>query len=154
MGQSTDGEISFGYIFEEGFEFPWDEKWDDIEDWWRDVNGFIPTFYPYDDRGEYKAGVTSEHIDAYFDEKHEWDKNNYPVPVQLVNYCSGECPMYILAVPGSVVTANRGYPKVINLVILISANEQKSALLDFCLKYEIDIKDQEEPLWRVSSCWN
>lgn len=149
MGQSTDGEISFGYIFEEGFEFPWDQ-YDDIEDWWRDVNGFAPTFYPYNEEGGHKPGVTKDQIDAYFDEKREWVKNN-SFPVQLVNYCSGECPMYILAVPGSVLTANRGYPKVITEMTV--TNEQKAALLDFCVKYEIDLEEQE-PLWRVSSCWD
>ena len=31
MGLSTDGEISFGIVFDEGFEFPWDEYDYDIE---------------------------------------------------------------------------------------------------------------------------
>ena len=37
MGTSTDGRINYGILFEEDFQFPWDEdeKYDgDIEQWW------------------------------------------------------------------------------------------------------------------------
>jgi len=55
MGISTNGQLHFGIKFEDGFEFPWDfddemkSSWrsDDIEHWWREVNGFInPKFNP------------------------------------------------------------------------------------------------------------
>lgn len=34
MTTSTNAELCFGIEFDEGYEFPWDEEWEDIEDWW------------------------------------------------------------------------------------------------------------------------
>ena len=59
MVQSTDGQLSYGVVFDEDFEFPWDaEKWEgDIEEWWRDVKGFSnPMYYPFDQEGDYEPG--------------------------------------------------------------------------------------------------
>ena len=103
MSQSTDGQICFGIAFPEGFEFPWG---DDSEKWWRTINGYKPPFKLYtDDNEDYLdelGNVTRERpekrIDAYYEAQRRWDAK-HPFPVLLVNYCSGDYPMWILAVP-------------------------------------------------------
>lgn len=52
MSTSTDGQICFGVVFEEDYEFPWDDE-NNFEKWWQTVNGFKPSFEIYDDKGEY-----------------------------------------------------------------------------------------------------
>ena len=113
MGQSTDGQISYGVRFPEGFEFPWDLRHDgDDEAWWRETFGYKPPFEIYDKDGEYLDGKepSEKQIDEYHEAQKKWEQAN-PLPFQMVNYCSGSAPLYILAVPGTVVTANRGYPQ-------------------------------------------
>ncbi len=116
MGQSTDGQISYGVRFPDGFEFPWDLRHDgDEEAWWREAFGYKPPFEIYDKDGEYLDGKkpTEEKVGEYYKAQREWERVN-PLPFKLVNYCSHQCPMYILAVPETVGTANRGYPKALD----------------------------------------
>lgn len=136
---ATDGQLSYGCVFEEGFEFPWDdEKYEgDIDEWWEDVRGFTGTVdYPFDEFGEYKPGIHSgsPEVSNYFVKRDEWRKNN-PLPIQLVNYCSGGYPMYILAVKH--IEANRGYPKGIPSDYLIVEEEDRLRLLKFMEEFEI-----------------
>jgi hypothetical protein len=122
MTTSTDGQICFGVLFEEGYEFPWDEDpWNgNSEAWWRDVNGYKPPFEMYNADGDYLGGVrpSQEKIDAYYAHRREWNKAHAPLPVEEVNVCSGDYPIYILAVPGTVKTAGRGYPVEIGVTDL------------------------------------
>ncbi len=102
MGVSTDGQLSFGVVFDECFEFPWDsEEFDgDYDEWWQSVNGYEnPNPCPYGDDGGYKPGMNREspEVKAYHAHSIAWRKEN-PFPVEIVNYCSGDCPMYLLAV--------------------------------------------------------
>lgn len=162
MGTSTDGEISFGIMFEEGFEFPWDEEMDDgenahdfggdIEEWWRLMNGFSLADCPYDQEGEYKPGFSAKdpRIAAYFTRQSEWDKE-HPLPIQLVNYQSAEVPAYIIAVPQSVITARRGYPEELKIDHLKTNEAAKTVLIDFCRRFNIEFDG--EPKWWLSSYW-
>lgn len=155
MGVSTNGQISYGILFEEGFEFPWDcEQFDgDIEDWWKSANGYQnPEFDPYDERGDYKPGVTKDdpRIAAYHGHAREWLQAN-PVPVELVNCCSADCPIYILSLPEFGATANRGYPQAFHPTLLVERPEHAQQLVDFCAKYGIETSD--EPKWWLSSYW-
>lgn len=151
MGLSTDGQLSFGYVFEEGYEFPWDsEEFEgDIDEWWRNVKGFESTVeYPYDEAGNYKEGFSSKspEIKTYYDEMTEWDKAN-PLPVQLVNYCSEEYPMYILAAKHMV--ANRGYPNKVSLADLSDIAEAHVRLQNFLAEFSIE--PEGEFGWWLSS---
>jgi hypothetical protein len=158
MVQSTNGEISFGIMFEEGYEFPWDaEEWDgDVKDWWiRSVCGYTDPFDMYDENGNYIDGIepkgSREH--EYWDSYSKFSKE-HPIPVELVNYCRGDCEMYILAVPGSAKTANRGFPVVFSPSDLTVTPEQASALIDLCEKYcNSDDAPKFEPRWYLSSYW-
>lgn len=164
MGQSTDGQICYGIAFPDGFSFPWD----DHEKWWREVNGYKHPFKLYNnDESGYIGGVRDEKkIDAYYDHQHAWDKE-HPFPVELVNYCSGDCPMYILAVKETCKNNSRGYPEKFNPAELKVTEEQKQSLLDFCNKYlgekisehnndeyiSEDNKIVLEPEWYLTSYW-
>lgn len=164
MGQSTNGEISYGIMFEEGHEFPWDadEFEGEIESWWRHIKGYKRPFDIYDAAGEYlpemlkhvtknaygQNVLDKEIAEKYYGHRIEWEKAN-PLPVELVNACSCDYPQWILAVPGTNQTAYRGYPKEIQPLIYETAKLQ--AVLDFCK--EFDICGGDGPKWWLSSYW-
>jgi len=108
MSVSTDGIIFYGWLFEEGDEFPWSAYAED--EWWRKVSGGPHDQQLYDEKGEHLPGVTQEMVTDYFKRRREWDKAN-PPPFAVVNYCSGDCPIFAIAVRGTVKTAARGYPE-------------------------------------------
>jgi len=153
MSTSTDGEVSFGIKFDEGFEFPWDEESDDgecshsfdgdIDEWWRAMNGFDRGDYPFDERGNYKPGIKSGDpcVMQYYSRQNAWDAAN-PVPVKLVNYQHCDCPAYIIAIPQSVVTANRGSPVELNADTFKGGDAAKVVLIDFCKRFGIEMNDQ------------
>jgi len=115
MPTTTDGLIFYGWIFPEDHTFPWcdpeTEEEEDVEDWWRGVNGYESPFELFDENGFYIGDVEPprSRIDAYFQRRREWDEA-HPLPFKLVNYCSGDFPMWAIAVPDSVLVANRGSP--------------------------------------------
>lgn len=152
MGVSTDGEISYGIPFEEGFYFPWVEH-DDIDDWWLEVNGWKPPVEIFDDTGNYAGGVqpSNENISAYYASRRAFQEA-HPLPVELVNVCSGSHPIYILALIGTGLVAHRGYPKLFDPASLVVTDEQRNTLIDFCKKYDIDTNGVQ-PGWYLSSYW-
>lgn len=157
MSTSTDGQICYGIMFDEDYEFPWsadDYEDGDISDWWRDVNGYVnPIESPFTDDGDYKPGYhqNDPRIDQYFAGQSAWDKLN-PLPIELVNYQSGDYPAYIIAIPSTVKTANRGNPIVFSPGIeLVVSGQDRQALIDFCTKYGLEIN--APPSWYLSSYW-
>jgi hypothetical protein len=155
MGVSTNGEIFYGVVFEEDYEFPWDKEHDgDIDAWWLyGVHGFKHSFELYDAMGNCLNGrePSSEESGRYFDESRAFVEA-HPLPVELVNYCSGDYPMYALAVPGTVITARRGYPAEFDPATLTVKMEQVDALREFCADHEIEFP--KEPAWLLTSCWD
>lgn len=157
MGVSTDGQICYGILFEDGYEFPWDED-GDIEDWWNDIHGmkdWKPTVEIYNSEGNYLNGIkpSKEAIDAYYDERRAFKESLSipPLPVEMVNVCSGDYPTYILAVPSSSKSASRGYPQEFDPQLLKVSEDELQALLGFCDKYELEYDG--EPKWYLSSYW-
>jgi hypothetical protein len=157
MGQSTNGQICFGILFPEDYKLPWKDSSE--EDWWRTVNGYKPPFELYNSQGEYLNGKKppQSEIDQYYQAQREFDDNN-PFPFELVNYCSLDCPMYILAIKESVKTAYRGYPEEISPQTLVEQYEWKTQLNDFAEKYINTSESAEEeidltPKWYLSSYW-
>ena len=150
MGMSTDGQLCYGVRFDEGFEFPWADK--DIEDWWRDtILGFKPSIEIFDSNGEYLNGKrpSDEQIDAFFEERKAFSEKNKKLPVELVNYCSGDYPSYILAIPGSCKTANRGYPCIITDADMKVDAAAVEALRAFLKEFELTPEGEEG--WYLSS---
>lgn len=163
MTVSTNGQICYGVLFEEDYEFPWDaERWDnDIDSWWLyEVCGYTNPFELYDELGNYIDGKEppKERIDQYFSTRQAFEKEHL-LPVRLVNYCSGDYPAYILAVPESCIIASRGYPEILSrprgysdhTAILGTEDEKRSALLDFCKEHRLEY--QSGPAWWLSSYW-
>lgn len=154
MSVSTDGQINYGIPFEEGFEFPWDDESGEtgIEDWWMEANGYKPPFQPFTSEGDYAPGFSKDdpRIDEYFKHRREWLEKN-PVPVEDVNYCSGDCPMILLAVPGLGLSCSRGYPEAFDPQSLVATEEQRAMLLEFCKRWGIET--DEEPKWYLTSYW-
>lgn len=153
MGTSTDGQLSYGIMFEEGFRFPWDaEEFDgDIGDWWKHVKGFVnPIESPWDEDGQYRPGYheNSPEIGKYFEHQHAWAVAN-PLPVEIVNYCSYDAPMYILAIKHF--ENSRGYPHKIDVNQLLIAEQETETLMAFIKEFHIDTED--EPQWWLSSFW-
>jgi hypothetical protein len=156
MGVSIDGEISYGIAFPEEFEFPWDEDEEsegDIDNWWLDVNGYKPPFELYDEEGGYIGGSRppQEHFNACYEAERIF-LTEHPLPVELVNVCSHEYPIYIVALKGTVITANRGFPQSFDPASLIVTDEQRNTLIEFCRTHNIDTGDAE-PKWYLSSLW-
>jgi hypothetical protein len=154
MGVTTDGQISYGVAFEEEFEFPWSEEREgDIYAWWiYDVLEFKHSTEIYaDTKSGYVGDVkpAEDVITAYHKERREFS-NAHPLPVEVVNYCAGEYPMHILAVPRTVKTANRGEPTKFDPEELTVTDAERDALLKFCADHGIT---HEEPAWMLTSYW-
>ena len=153
---STDGQICFGVAFDEGHEFPWDdEKYSaDLEDWWIEkIQGYKRPFEMFTEAGEWIGGKEwpQEKKDEYYNHKEKFVKKAPKLPVTLVNYCSGDCPMYILAVPSSYKNNNRGYAEEFDPQKLTVTPEEVAALLAFINEY-VD-KKKHSPKWLLTSFW-
>jgi len=133
MGTCIDGQLCYGIVFEEDFEFPWYE--DGILDWWLEVCG---------NKNPFDCGKDPKEYFRYRREAME----RSPVPFTLVNYCYVDDPMYIVAIPSTVKTASRCYPEKITSLDI--DERERTAFLDACKKY---LGVEEEPKWYLSSFW-
>lgn len=133
MSIVADGKIFYGILYEQDFEFPWDEKDLNLEDWWLQETGY--------------DGSTDEY-DTYYFNKKKW-LEGHPLPVEEINYCSGMCPMYALCVPGSVKTASLGRPQDFNPItdFVMSLSEQDQ-YFEFISKYGLH---KSAPSWYLGS---
>jgi len=165
MGISTDGQLSYGVVFGEEHKFPWDaEEFEGgyIEEWWMAVKGYANThYYPFTKDGYYKEDApvlidkwgnksldhSNPKIQAYYDHRRAWLASN-PLPVQLVNYCSGDYPMYLVAVKH--IECSRGYPTEIDPAFLEVSEEEKQSLRDFL---NLAGLEANEPKWWLTSYW-
>ena len=151
MGLSTDGQICFGVLLPDpddmDGEYPWG---DDLEEWWRGETGYHPPFELFTPEGDYIDGKepSKDRIRAYFDARREWDAA-HPLPVELVNACSCDYPLWIAAVPGTVRTAGRGRPVTFEPSGLVADPEKTAALVAFLAKYLPG--EHEDPAWHLSS---
>jgi len=158
MGVSTNGQICYGVVFEEGYEFPWGKDGEDggIEDWWMEINGYKPPFEIYDENGDYIDGKRppTEKMDQWYESRIAWKKQN-PLPVEMINYCSIDYPMWILAVPNIGIRCHRGDPTPFELRELGDTPESFSAnakaMMEFLTKH--NLKYREGPGWFLSSYW-
>lgn len=146
MGQSTDGILTFGIDLGEYKDFMagWDYEW---EEFIYAISG-LPSY------GE--EGYVSGSID-------KWLKS---AGVELVQYCSCDYPMYILAVYGTETTVvSRGYTEEIDPADLVITDEQKLRLKAFFEQYiNVEHPDDDEnyyedppewvePKWLLASNW-
>lgn len=151
MGTSTNGQLCYGVAFEEDFEFPWGEN--GIEDWWAyTVCEFKPSLELFDSGGNYLNGrkPSKTELNSYFEERRAFDAA-HPLPVTLVNYCSGDYPMYAVAVPSTVRTARRGSPTAVDPTSLVVTDDEHATLLKFLADHGIEAP--EAPAWLLTSYW-
>lgn len=133
MGISVNGQLCYGVAFAECFEFPWGDR--DIEDWWTyTVHGFKHSAELFDHYEERRA----------FDVKHR-------MPVVLLNYWSGDYPMYVVAVPSTVRIGYGGAPTTVDPASLVVTDDERAALLKFFDDYGIETSTA--PAWLLTSCW-
>lgn len=154
MGVSTNAQICYGIMLDEDAELPWDEDFDDEYDWWLiEVLGFKRSFEMFTPAGDWIGGKrwSEEKIKQYDEEMRDFEKSNPALPITLVNYCSDDYSMYIIAIPETCNSARRGYPEKINPSSLVVTDEQKCKLIKFCETHGIDFED--EPQWYLSSYW-
>lgn len=153
MTTSTDAILCYGISFEEGTSFPWDED-DDFEEWWYYTRlGFTSTEDIYDDEGYYLKSITENdpRIDKYYQERIDFKEHQPLCPYDLVQHCSYEYPMYILALSRTITNASRGNPEAIEPSDMIIADIETKEMIAFCMKYEIEFND--DPKWWLSSYW-
>ncbi len=152
MGQDPRSSIAFGIAFEEGFEFPWDTEdgSGDHEEWWLKVCGYVPTKYPYDEKGNYLPGIDRDHpdIEAYYDEKHAFEQA-HPFPLDVISISCADYPNYILAVLGTEIYTSWDAPLDFDPASLVVTPEQIEVLVNFCREHNIECED--EPKWLLSA---
>ena len=154
MGVSTDGQICCGVLLEEEIELPWDaDQWDgDIDAWWRDINGFKHSREVFDADGHYLPGFSRQSdLDWYYGEERDWDELHGRVPVELVNACSAEYPIWIVALPGSCHVARRGDPEKFDPTELCVEATVTAVLTDFLDRFGIEYDGAAA--WYLSSYW-
>jgi hypothetical protein len=178
MSVSTDGILTFGVdLGEEPEDLPWqaqtdlydddDEDEEDIgfEEWlyitmgvssatlWNEyyewARGWKTGDYAHDNEGvkayEKLHPEWRVKLDKSYEEQHKVEKE---CPIELITHCSGEYPMYIVALRGHTTKAWRGSPEVIE-----SLNVDERLLSEakiFCNKYGIPFDD---PKWLLASYW-
>lgn len=139
MSYATDAKLCYGFpVIKDGCGagcpfFNGDIFFGDIEEWWKQEKGFKHTIAIND-------GSTKEMKDKYYAEEEQWDKAN-PLPFDLVDHCSSVYCMYILALPGTVLCARRGYPVEVpkQLPDMRKHVKEAKAIRDFCKKYKVSI---------------
>jgi hypothetical protein len=126
MGVSTDGCLAYGLVLDEG-EPSWifeDSDWEVIIA--EKLCGLKPPSEPYEG---------NEKIHREY-----WDKQKIAlkeIDLCFENYCSGDYPIYMLAIASTVKTAKRGYPEKLN---------------DFDSKVHL-YREGNNP-YLLESCWN
>ena len=141
MGSTTYGQICFGVLFPEDYEFPWDsfEGAGGIDEWWRShVCGYSPPFQVFDREGNYIDGEEppQEVIDEYYQHRRDFDEE-HPLPFQVVNCSWVDDPRWVIAVPESCLSAEWGSPTEFKPENLAYPALESSArkLTEFCKEH-------------------
>lgn len=166
MGVSTDGQICFGILFEEGYGF---------SSWMKSVEKEDEDNEDEDEEVEYSD--PEEGLIARWDVEHGWEafkgsnyaslsdgakyklrakfREEHPFPFRLLNVCTDRDPVYILAIKETYQFASRGYPEILPRELSSEEQVQKwtEELYDFCVKMKINSRDYKGPAWFLSSYW-
>jgi hypothetical protein len=144
MGQSTDAILVFG--FDVGEENPLQKVAGDDEDDSPELDVILAARAGLvrPSTADYKAPEWTK----YWAEKEALEKAS---PLEIVRHCSGDYPMYIMAVRGTKTRANRGYPSVIDPAALAVTPEKIEAAKALCAELGIE---WQEPKWLLCSMWD
>ena len=146
MGQSTDAILVCGVDFGDDLPEVFQKYMGDMDKEHFDFEDFLC----------HESGIFLEEnsTKSQFD---SWYKRRNEVrdacPVEMIFHCSGEYPMYILAVKGTETTAWRGDPKLLNLrEVQDSLSFQSVGLFEkWCKDHEIE---KSNPDWLLCSMWD
>lgn len=147
MGQSTDGLVAFGFDLGEQEELPealleaGRQDGDGFE--WQSVVSVLTDLTP--PGVEWEDTFVQVYRD-YWAKQREATENH---PLEMVCHCSGECPMWFLAVRGTVTRAKRGFPQPVEMPAV--SDEAIKALHGFCERFGLK---WQEPRWHVFSMWD
>lgn len=144
MGASTDAKLFLGVHFDEG-EHPWAEL-EDNEDWDGEYEAWLRQLYGGPQAPDVPFEGNADEYSQYWADCRGFDKT---LPVEIVYHCSGDYEMYGVAIKGTPITANRGYPQEITALPPATA-EQGDTLEDFCTKAGIDMPETGIGWWLVS----
>lgn len=137
MGVSTDALMAFG--FDLGEELPESFIYDEEE-------GFEADEFLLRDYG---TGFPEWQPDGPSDYWKKREEALSKIPVDIITHCSGEYPMYFLAIRGTEHQARRGYPSEAVQREIMST--EIDAMRAFCEKHAIE---WQEPRWHIFSMWN
>ncbi len=142
MEISTDGQICYGVLLEEGIALPWDSEYGGkIEVWW------------LFEALEFKA-VDEEQWLIKMGTRRLIKMGTRPAcPVNIINASCKSQPVWIIAIPDSMLKAKRGYPHGFYPMELAEKAPLRwnVVLSGFCEEY--DIKFRGVPRWYLSSYW-
>ena len=139
MGQSTDAIIAFGVDFGEEPTGKFFRKLEKDFEW--DFDSYIEnelSIPAWSEPGRPEYGEGSDRLKCY--------------PVELISHCSGDCPMYILAIRGTQRLARRGYPESLDLSTLSVTDAEIETFTAWCKKHGVSTKTK--PQWLLFSDWN
>jgi len=134
MGQSTNGILVYGIAFEDEDELP--ESLSFLEEFDGDFDEYLESLAGLPKWGE--PGHSFEAVRAHRE----------TCPADLVMHCSGDFPMYILAVRGTEITAHRGH--AVEITSLDVPVAKVAAFKQWCAERGIE----GEPKWYLCSMWN
>src|ERR1019366_703573 len=131
MGVSNDAQLVFGFAFDE-----------------EDKPEFLGEF---DDLDDYLVDKAFPHLSVDGPDRLLYEKRRPIIeacPAVIERHCSYDYPMYILAVRGTRIWANRGYTEVITPEKLVVAPEKITAFKTWCEENDIEY---QEPQWLLCS---
>lgn len=165
MSSDTSGIVTFGVAVEEEhtLPFPWPPEYDDAQerddDAHDDERGELGFYLarrqgiacPYDDLGpeyDHDSGWATGYEPADWDERTDaWHsaamQAEKDAPIEIVWFCSYDCPMYIVALKGTTVMARCGEPQELLLPTIDPSRIEAAAL--FCKAN--GILPFEQPKW-------
>lgn len=161
MGQSTDAILCFGVDFGDEHEFPWETEEEYFEDWFYNLHGLSTDalWAEYHAWAEEQGGASwreyeqvcpswKDALNDLYEQRKEALKS---CPIEFVRHCSGDYPMWIVAVKGTVRTAYRGRPIEISIDSLTDCAEMEIRAEAFCAEHGIPFED---PQWLLASDWS
>ncbi len=154
----VDGQICYGLLLDEGVKLPWDGNLQgDIMRWWCYVAlDFVPSVELFDNQGHYLDDSIPSivEIERYFEERDSFLASHQSLPVEMLNVQCTRDPIWILAIPDSIIKSDWGYPETFNPMDLAKKAPLvwNKILTDFCVAYDIEYRGI--PQWYLSSYWS
>lgn len=148
MSTSTDAILAYGVSTPwENNDTPWAETHDDHEDWLLEMCGIPLPEYPRPADWDSVTPEEKEALTTYYKAKRA---AKAALPVKVVMHCHHEYTMYLVALCGHVITANRGDVLEVGQYLSGPIKKNVGPFMDFCEKIGLE---REPPEWLLVSRW-